>query len=134
MIFISEVETVRLALAVNISLLPCILFLCFSKGKSRLLLCGYLPKVSVIYNLCDIVIQKFYDPREILRVPFHDHDVLFFSSIFICLYLKLSDTLRNMYVGYFTLDLFFASIFWSLFTVSLVILHFYCSEITDNTG
>ena len=44
-------------------------------------------------------------------------------------YLKFSDTLRDMYVSYLSLDLIFTSLFCYLFVVSLVMSCFCCSVI-----
>ena len=56
MIFLSTAEKGTLTLSVIFTPVLRILLLCLSKGNYRLILSGYLPKFSVIYTLCDIVI------------------------------------------------------------------------------
>ena len=90
MILIYSVEIVILDLAVRLFLFLHILLLCLSKFNYRLILYGYLTKVSVISTFYDIVIHQFQDSREVLRLPVHAHDVVVFE---ICLDLLLPKAL-----------------------------------------
>ena len=79
MIFLHAMETVRLSLAVNLFPLLFILLLGLGKSNFRLLLSGYLNKVSVISNVCDIVVHQFHESWEVLRVTNHVHYAVVFE-------------------------------------------------------
>ena len=72
---LSTVETVISDVSVCLFLFLCTLILGLITGNPRPLLSGYLPKIFFLSTLCNIVIQKFHDSWEVLRVPIHSHDV-----------------------------------------------------------
>ena len=72
-------EILILSLDIRLSLVLCILLLYLIKEHPRLFFSGSLTKVSVLYTLCDIVIQKFHDSWEVLRVPVYAHDAVVFE-------------------------------------------------------